>query len=76
MKLSAGVTPQGSLILADVTGSKTLPDLTANGTESPRPFGRKEPPQKRCTVCSAWIWKRLRVNTIGRSPGMRRKETQ
>jgi len=29
LKLSAGITPQGSLILADITGTKPLPDLIA-----------------------------------------------
>jgi hypothetical protein len=41
LKLSAGVTPQGSLILADVTGSKTLPDLTAEWDGKPTPLWKE-----------------------------------
>ena len=41
LKLSAGVTPQGSLILADITGTKSLPDLTAEWDGKPTPLWKE-----------------------------------
>jgi murein DD-endopeptidase MepM/ murein hydrolase activator NlpD len=41
LKLSAGVTPQGSLILADVTGTKPLPVLTAEWDGKPTPLWKE-----------------------------------
>lgn len=41
LKLSAGVTPQGSLILADITSAKPLPDLTAEWDGKPTPLWKE-----------------------------------
>src|SRR4249920_4079997 len=41
LKLSAGVTPQGSLILVDILGTKTLPDLTAEWDGKPAPLWKE-----------------------------------
>ena len=41
LKLSASVTPQGSLILADITGTKSLPDLTAEWDGNPTPLWKE-----------------------------------
>lgn len=41
LKLSAAVTPQGSLILADVTGTKPLPALTAEWDGKPTPLWKE-----------------------------------
>lgn len=41
LKLSAGVTPQGSLILADITSAKPLADLTAEWDGKPTPLWKE-----------------------------------
>ncbi len=41
LKLSAGVTPQGSLILVDILGTKPPPDLTAEWDGKPAPLWKE-----------------------------------
>ena len=41
LKLSSGITPQGSLILAEITSTKLLPELTAEWDGKPMPLWKE-----------------------------------